>query len=1005
MDALLDGLNPAQREAVTSPASVLQCGIRPWDIIVCTFTVKAANEMKERIKAVVGEELGRKLVLGTFHSISRRYLVSYGKHIGIPEGFGIADTSDQKAVVNRIIKENHLGIQPNVALARISSLKSKSISCEEFATTNTKKDADQQEFAIVYAEYEQKLRAANLLDYDDLLLRCASLLRSHPHCVSNVQAVLIDEFQDTNNVQFDLMSLFAQHKNTITIVGDPDQSIYGWRNAEIKNLIRMQELYRDTLVIHLKENYRSAGAILQWAQKIIEQDQTRPSKSLQATHLPGERPVLRKLPTADAEARWLVAEIKRTQGLSGRLLRYGDFAILLRSASVSRHIESALGKEGIPYRMIGGTKFFDRVEVKLIIDYLRVINQPEHNDALLRIINVPPRSMGEKTIKTLYDEAADQAVPIWNVIKNFSQGRRKLKADIKPQAQKSISEFVDIILTAQKKKDKGGSDGSPDKLVEFVVAKTKLQNYLRTKYPEDHDTRWANVEELKAQTADLTAAIARGDDLLDDEALPEIDGLEQKALNADEDALTIFLANIALSSEKQQAPAEGEEGGAPQCVTISTIHAAKGLEWPVVFIPACYEGHIPHSRAEDNDEERRLLYVGMTRAQALLYLSCPTKNSQFQEATMSSFLTQPGVDKFYDKRGSTLPFWAIGNLAKTLRRECPAFELDDYWPEDGSAPLAESAKWDYGTAGGTEYVMSGSAFPMKRRRIGEERSISPTRPLAGFVSASTVTMQNEQDYSAHNVTLKTSGFGSAALRKQELEAREEEAKLKRIDKRGEERPKMQGRKVSKAAAGSGNILNFFGRKASEDQTSKSTADSVIFGKEESGAIREPMRDIKNTAPLPRQDTDPDDPDPLPASVPNPASRLHKPRTAPLLTHPTRGPPPLSMSRKRQDYVFLSSSPPPPETISTSTSDDAVNTDTKVVQDQAAVKQTPLSRPATTLHTTSMSMVGQRVPTVRRTLGMRRSLQGWSARGERVERNRERLVFTGYFRAWRFACWA
>ncbi|THW48281.1 UvrD-helicase-domain-containing protein, partial [Aureobasidium pullulans] len=559
MDKLLDGLNRAQRLAVTSPSLALQVlappgsgktktltarvsyliterGLQPWNIIVCTFTVKAAKEMKERIKGLVGDGLEKKLILGTFHSVARRFLVSYGNLIGIEKNFGIADMSDSKAIITRIVKRQGFSIEPGAAGARISSLKAKSMSAEQYAIT---RKAAEQEFSAVYSEYEEALRTSNLLDYDDLLLRCAQLLREHPQCVSNIEAVLIDEFQDTNSVQFELMCLFSRFKKNVTIVGDPDQSIYGWRNAEIKNLERMEKRFPGTDVIHLEENYRSAGAILQSAQKVIEQDESRPSKALKPTFGIGDRPVLRKLPTADAEAKWLVSEIRRTQALSADLLKFNDFAVLLRSAAVSRHIESALGNSGIPYRMVGGTKFFDRIEVKMILDYLRIINQPDHNDALLRVINVPTRGVGDVTVKGLIDEAERKRSGLWKIVLDSVQGKTRSDTKLSAQASKGLTDLVNLVLTGQKKlTGKDDQQASPFDLVEYLIKKLELSKYLQKRYPDDYETRWANIEELKAQTADLTAAMAQGEEFVEEEVLPEIEGLEQRLINANEDALT-----------------------------------------------------------------------------------------------------------------------------------------------------------------------------------------------------------------------------------------------------------------------------------------------------------------------------------------------------------------------------------------------------------------------------------------------------------------------------------
>jgi len=306
--------------------------------------------MKERIGRLIGDGLESKLILGTFHSIARRYLARYGHLINIRKDFGIADSADSLAILKRITKRHKFAIDPKVARSRISSMKAKGIDKLEVAK---KKSVETQEFETCYNEYQAALERSNLLDYDDLLLQCVELLRLHPSCVSNVEAVLIDEFQDTNRVQFDLMRLFAAERKRITIVGDPDQSIYGFRAAEIKNYKRMIHQYPDTITIPLEENYRSSGAILLTALSVIEQDDARIAKSLMPTHTIGTRPVLRRLAGAQLEADWIVSEIQRCMGLTGDLLDLNDFAILLRSAALSRLIESSLGRAGIAYRMVG----------------------------------------------------------------------------------------------------------------------------------------------------------------------------------------------------------------------------------------------------------------------------------------------------------------------------------------------------------------------------------------------------------------------------------------------------------------------------------------------------------------------------------------------------------------------------------------------------------------------------------------------------------------------------
>lgn len=400
----MDGLNPAQRAAVTSPSAVLQVlappgsgktktltarvayqivhdGLNPSNIIVCTFTIKAAREMQNRIQNFLGPDLAGRLILGTFHSIARRLLAIHGKHLGLDQKFGIADASDSKSIVARIIKRKGVTTNPGTARHRISGFKANGVTALQHAASTAKSkkaSTDTQEIDIIYTEYQEHLETSNLLDYDDLLLKCADLLRSYPRCLENIQAVLIDEFQDTNNVQYDLMMLFAQHKQVISIVGDPDQSIYGWRSAKIENLVRMQAHFPDTHVVNLEENYRSSSCILLAAQELIEQDNNRLQKSLSPTHSAGERPTLRHLCSAANEAEWIVSEIQRAAALTGGLLKWKDFAVLLRSASLSRLIESSLGKVGIPYRMVGGHRVSCMVHPSGVRDLLLALFAEYH---------------------------------------------------------------------------------------------------------------------------------------------------------------------------------------------------------------------------------------------------------------------------------------------------------------------------------------------------------------------------------------------------------------------------------------------------------------------------------------------------------------------------------------------------------------------------------------------------------------------------------------------------
>ena len=821
MEAIIAGLNDAQEVAVTSPAKVLQVlappgsgktktltarvahlitehGLHPANIIVCTFTIKAAKDMRERIEGFIGKEVSSRLKLGTFHSIARRLLASHGERIGIKGKFGIADTSDSKAIVSRIIKERSLTISPAVARSRISKLKADGITVERhLATSKTSKvdDDRQQELSKVYEAYEGHLGIANLLDYDDLLLRCTELLRGFPECVSRIEAVLVDEFQDTNHIQYDLMNLFAQGRQCITIVGDPDQSIYGWRSAKIENLQKMQNQYPDTHVVNLEENYRSSSCILFAAQEVIEQDKYRPQKCLAPTHSAGEQPTLRLLKSAGQEAEWIVSEMQRTYNLTGGLLTWDDYAVLLRSANLSRLVEAELARAGIPYRMVGGHRFFDRVEVKLVLDYLRVLDHPDHSDALSRIVNIPSRKIGEATLSNLLQEADERKVTLWSVILKVARGEITTRTKISPQAQKGLQSFVHVMLTGQDRIRRESED-SLASFIGWLVQKLELKSYLKSKYStEEVTSRWGNVQELINQAAEASSILSL-------EQIEEHDEFEEKKTTvlSQADRLHSLLVNVTLSTDAKARVGEEEDR---QCVTLSTMHAAKGLEWPVVFIPAAYKGSIPHSRSEDGDEERRLLYVAMTRAQALLYVSSTRLDSRKAKVDLSPFLASKEVRRRHAKRGPTLTHELVVELAKILRRPCDNLQIAAGRArmtslEDDRLPLRPRLDDDDedDLQGSDLEDVSTSILPpnsLKRRWLDDCHNYGPQKkPNATAWAMATTTMQRTSDFSISN-TKYSSTFISASALPQDKENQEPVSAVKRKFLKAEAIPQAASR--------------------------------------------------------------------------------------------------------------------------------------------------------------------------------------------------------------------
>ncbi|KAK9375506.1 P-loop containing nucleoside triphosphate hydrolase protein [Lipomyces chichibuensis] len=578
---------------------LLSQGVHPSNIIVTTFTVKAANEMRERIAAMVGPSVASRLVLGTFHSIARRYLIKYGYLIGLPTGFQIADETDALHFIQSVMKEVDPESDKNDcrhARNAISNMKSRaiqpsSLSALEYTT---------QEMMQVYSLYQGKLAEANFLDFDDLLLKCMELLRTNPLVVSNIQAVLVDEFQDTNVVQYQLMKLFAARRSNITIVGDPDQSIYAFRAAESTNLMRMRQDFQDTSVVSLEENYRSSGHILNAALAVIQQDTERIQKTVLPNHDEGHMPVFFPARNPYIEARHIVKEIQRLIDLSCGMLKPHDFAILVRSARLTRPIESELTKAGIDYRIVGGFRFWEREEIKLLVNYLVVVKS-RRSPALLDIINSPRRGIGSVMQAALLNHANAYQVPIWDAIQRAIDGQVRVNAKVRS----SLKQFVDIITEAERLVQDSSRETPLADALDYLITALDYKEALRKDRGDTWAARWENVTDLKEHIRYFCATAP-------DPELPDIDGVE--GTKAADDVLSRFLATVNL------APSEAESSAfdPTMVLTISTIHGSKGLEWPVVFIPGVYEGSIPHalSLAKEVDlaEERRLLYVAMTRA-------------------------------------------------------------------------------------------------------------------------------------------------------------------------------------------------------------------------------------------------------------------------------------------------------------------------------------------------------------------------------------------------------
>ncbi|KAI0459218.1 UvrD-helicase-domain-containing protein [Xylaria acuta] len=762
--AILAGPGSGKTHTLTSRVVWLidHIGIQPQDVIVATFTNKASNEMKARIGHALRDGRERNIIIGTFHSIARRYLAKYGQRIGLDPKFGIADDSDSRGIITRICKRSDTPLESPVARAWISKRKAKGTSDERTVKDKKGQSVESQALERCFQEYQNQLERSNLLDYDDLLVRCVELLRKFPQCVSNIQTVLIDEYQDTNGVQYDLMKLFAQKSHRVTIVGDPDQSIYGWRSAEIKNLHRLLRDYPGTDEISLEENYRSSSYILDTSLKVIQQDQERYKKVLLPVRDKGTRPVLRRLKSSTDEADWIVSEIKRIRLLSGSMIDFDDFAILLRSAALSRHIESTLGREGIAYRMVGGFKFYERTEIKILLDYMRVIHQPDNNDAFARIINVPKRGIGEVTVKALLEEAEKSSISLWQLLDKHFRGQRRARTNIRQQTENALSgSLMKPLNNLRERMRQDAGLGTPMNLVDLIqklIHDLKFEDYLEATYGAEYESRWANVQEFVTLAEEFMRQ-----NQADDEGLPTIEGFAQAS---DDDLLARFLSNVSLASDKQTEDKDQE--GKP-LVTISTIHAAKGLEWPVIFIPAVYNGSIPHIRADDQNEERRLLYVAMTRAKALLYLSCPQNiaNGGGKTTELSSFIDLLPSSVFIPK-GPSFDRPIMSSVAKILGRELPPDSViykgipsmtaseDNLFPVDPNKPF-NSHMADGASHGAWPRKRQKTQHPAKSVQVAEES-------VEGWAAPCKTTMQKAASFTVpHAAGFTTAGAHMANI--------------------------------------------------------------------------------------------------------------------------------------------------------------------------------------------------------------------------------------------------
>lgn len=578
-------------------------GVNPYNILAITFTNKAADEMYERVKQFSSH---KGLWVSTFHKMCSRILRNSIDRLGYSRDFSIYDTADQLSRIKSIMAELQLDTahwKPRTVISAISRAKNKLVGPETFAATAS--GFFNLNVAKIYTKYQALLKSNNALDFDDLLIKTIELFKTHPDILEMYQDkfrfILVDEYQDTNYTQYTITRLLANRYRNICVTGDPDQSIYGWRGADIRNIMDFETDYPDAKVVLLEQNYRSTKHILHAASSVIQQNKYRKKKDLWTENTEGEKITVISCEDEHGEADEIARSIKE---LKNKGIEYSDVALFYRTNAQSRVLEISLRNHGIPYTIIGGVEFYQRKEIKDILSYLRLCINPHDEVALERTINTPARGIGNTTLKKLKEWAAAHEISLFRAIHQIDSIQ-----EIKGKAVFSIKKYAELISYLQQQPKSPVED-----IIKQVIEETRYIEFLRESEEKEAKDRIANVEEL------VTAA-------------------HEYDINIYEGSLQGFLEEVALVSDIDDL-GDGIEG-----VTLMTLHTAKGLEFPAVFITGMEEGLLPHSESHDTEdgieEERRLCYVGITRAMKELFIthaSRRTRYGQMNPCNSSRFL-------------------------------------------------------------------------------------------------------------------------------------------------------------------------------------------------------------------------------------------------------------------------------------------------------------------------------------------------------------------------------
>jgi DNA helicase-2/ATP-dependent DNA helicase PcrA len=663
VDYLLEGLNPEQRRAVetTDGPLLIQAGAgsgktktlthriayliatnraTPFNILAVTFTNKAAKEMRARVARLLGENADNRSFMpymGTFHSICVRLLRQDGEHIGIARNFVIFDESDRQAAIKQASKQLMLdekAFPARTLSGHISSAKNELTTAADydaFATTPTQRAAAQ-----VFPLYEKALKEAGALDFDDLIAKTVQLLKTQPEIRTKWQQqfkyVMIDEYQDTNAAQYHLVKLLTNDQRNIAVVGDDWQSIYSWRGADFRNILNFEKDYKDCTIIKLEQNYRSTKHILDAAHAVITKNAQRSDKQLWTDAGDGLPVQLLQVANERAEGEAIIRRIR--MGVDSSKRSFNDFAVLYRTNAQSRSIEEAFVHYGVPYRVVGGVRFYDRKEIKDLLAYIRLIFQRDDRVSFERIVNIPARGIGGKSLENFAGWRARHGLDLQSALLQAAEC-----TDITPKARKGLFELGEMLDALRTVAD----DASVSGLIDSLIRRTNYMQYLDDGTPQG-EARQENVRELLSVAQEYQDV-----------------GLEG------------FLEEVALVSDIDSADFAGN------AVTLMTLHAAKGLEFPVVFMIGMEETVLPHSRAlydqSEMEEERRLCYVGMTRARQELYLTYASGRLLYggvQHNPPSRFISEIGVDsvstanenQYFGQPSPPQPSWYGGNQAE-----------------------------------------------------------------------------------------------------------------------------------------------------------------------------------------------------------------------------------------------------------------------------------------------------------------------------------------------------